>query len=171
MTDGEMDRAIDAAVRQMMSVEPAADLKPRILERVERGEPRVFTWRRVAAIAAAAVLLAFVLLRLPRPAPVTEVVIAPPTPAPVASSPEVPVRREPMPRPDEAANRPRAIGHPVVEPRIQVAQTIPPLDAIDPLVVDSPRSQDIEPAEMVIAPMAAIPEVQVEPLFPELEQH
>jgi hypothetical protein len=66
----DVDRAIDLAVREMMEVEPRADLRARVLERIERrgSVGRLFRpgvrWTWVAApLAAAAILVLAVLLR------------------------------------------------------------------------------------------------------------
>lgn len=59
------DAAIDLAVREMMDVEPRADLRARVLERIERPR-RGFNWTwMMAPIAAAAVLLLIIMLWKP----------------------------------------------------------------------------------------------------------
>jgi hypothetical protein len=85
----DVDRAIDLVVREMMEVEPRADLRARVIERIEHPGAfvgRVFrpgfrlTWM-MASIAAAAVLaVAVVLWQAAKPIPsrpVTEVVVHP----------------------------------------------------------------------------------------------
>jgi hypothetical protein len=171
VADPDLDRAIDAAVRQMMRVEPSAGVKARVFDRLGGREQRIFTWPRVAIIAAAVVVLAFVLMRLPRSVPATEMSHAPSVAVPVASSPDVPTeQREPTTPSAVIANRSRAIEYRIAGTRVDVPP-LPPLEALEPLVVEPPRSRDIEPADIVIPAMAAIAEVQLEPLFPGAEQH
>ena len=84
-----LDRAIDLAVREMLDVEPRADLRARVIERIERpgaSVGRVFrpgvrwTWI-VAPVAAAAVLVLAVMLWKPEERlgsrPVTSIVLRP----------------------------------------------------------------------------------------------
>jgi hypothetical protein len=60
-----VDRALDLAVREMLDVEPRADLRARVIERIQRPH-RVFNWTWVIVpIAAAAVLVLAIVLRKP----------------------------------------------------------------------------------------------------------
>jgi hypothetical protein len=58
-TDNPVDRAIDRAVREMLDVEPRADLRARIIDRIERPRRRFgWTWMIVPVAAAAALVIA-----------------------------------------------------------------------------------------------------------------
>jgi hypothetical protein len=94
-----LDAAIDRAVREMLDVEPRADLRTRVLERIEHPR-RAFTWTWVLApIAAAAVLVLAVMLQEPEERlvsrPVTDIVLRAPDP----QHPATIARREQPPNP------------------------------------------------------------------------
>ena len=62
-TDNRVDRAIDRAVREMLDVEPRADLRVRVIDRIERPRHRFgWTWM-IVPVAAAAVLVIAIGLR------------------------------------------------------------------------------------------------------------
>jgi hypothetical protein len=69
LSDRQLDDAIDRAVRDLMRVEPRADLRARVLAELEAAPARLTPWPRLAVggavLALAAILLA---LLLPRPA-------------------------------------------------------------------------------------------------------
>src|SRR3954469_2227056 len=85
-----LDAAIDLVVREMVDVEPRADLRGRVIERLERRDAyvgRVFrpgvkwTWLMAPVAAAAVVVLAVVLWRpvaMPEPRRTTDVVLRAP---------------------------------------------------------------------------------------------
>ena len=62
MTDKHLDDAIDRAVREMMSGEPASDLRQRVLDDITAPQHRRFAWSTLAYSSAA--LAAIVLLVL-----------------------------------------------------------------------------------------------------------
>lgn len=169
MTESDLDHAIDVAVREMMRVESTSDVRTQVLQRLQRTEQRVFTWPRLAVAAAAALLLAFILLRAPRPTPVIEMTATPPVATPIAASPEAPATA-----PESATASPQAsrdasneLEHNAVDAmQFDIAPTVPSLAPIEPLVVEPPRSRPIEPDAIVIAPLPEIPDVRVEPLSP-----
>lgn len=86
--DGAIDRAIDRAVRDIMSVEPPAGLRRRVLSRLDAPPPRatLLPWCTGAVGALAAGVLAVLLLR-PAPAPVAPPVVEQAAKAPAASAP------------------------------------------------------------------------------------
>lgn len=93
-----VDAAIDLAVREMLNVEPRADLRARVIEQIDHPR-RSFAWTWVmASIAAAAVLVIAVMVRQlyerPVSRPGTDVVLH----APDTGQPAVTARRE-EPRP------------------------------------------------------------------------
>jgi hypothetical protein len=58
-TDNRVDRSIDRAVREMLDLEPRADLRARIIDRIERPRRRFrWTWMIVPAAAAALLVIA-----------------------------------------------------------------------------------------------------------------
>src|SRR5207248_10119968 len=105
MTDNErpdagtdLDRAIDLTVRAMLDVEPRADLRTRVIERLERPR-RAVNWAWVVAPVAAAADLVLA-VTLSRPAPpqprrTTDIALHAPSGSPPPSAP----RREAPPKP------------------------------------------------------------------------
>jgi hypothetical protein len=169
MTDDDLDRAIDLAVREMMSIESSADVRARVLLWLRRSEPRLFPWPRLVFAAASVLLLAFVLTRAPKPTPVAEVATTPSVTTPRATSSEAPVTTPQSAPPMIQASRNRSgeFEHEDVETRqAELAKTVPPLPAIEPLIVEPPRLPDIDPDAIVIAPLPEIPDARVEPLLP-----
>lgn len=72
----DLDREIDRAVREMLDVEPAADLRDRVLDRIGRPAPG-WKWSWVAVpVAAAAVVALAVVFRPAAPAPIAGRTIA-----------------------------------------------------------------------------------------------
>jgi hypothetical protein len=169
MTDDDLDRAIDVAVREMMRVESSADVRARVLPRLRRSEPRLFTWPRLVFAAASLLLLAFALMRAPKPTPVTEVATTPAATTPRQASSEAPATtpQSASPMLQASRNTPGEFElEDVATSQVELAPTVPPLGPIEPLTVEPPRPPDIEPDAIVIAPLPEIPDVRVEPLFP-----
>ncbi len=69
MTDKHLDDAIDRAVREMMSGEPASDLRQRVLDTITRPRRRAIAWSALAygSAALAAIVLLVVSLVTRRP--------------------------------------------------------------------------------------------------------
>jgi hypothetical protein len=167
MTDRDIDRAIDRAVRSMMDVEPAADTTRRVLASLGGGERRPIGWTWAAATAVAAILvLAMVLMRAPGPAQQPQIARdrTPESPAIAERSARMPGDVEPAAPPRARATVPRRAPAPEGHAADATANAIPPLAHIKPLVVPAPAARAIEPEAVVIAPLAAIPDLQVEPL-------
>jgi hypothetical protein len=101
-SEESVDAAIDLAVREMLDVEPRADLRARVIEHIERPR-RAFNWMWVAVplAAAAVVLLAVVVLQPRAPIPtraLTQIVVRPsdvPLPAAIGRGDE-PQRLSPV---------------------------------------------------------------------------
>jgi hypothetical protein len=92
-SESPLDRAIDRAVRQMMEVDPPADLRRRVLARL--GAPAPGRWAlfpRYAAAAAAAAALVLAVVFVPRPSKAPTVVEEAPA---VVAAPATPVAAEP----------------------------------------------------------------------------
>src|SRR5262245_57000231 len=81
MSEEDLDRAIDRAVREVMNVDTDGAFRARVMARLEP-RSRVFSWPRLtlATAAGAALVLAFVMTRPP------ESTIIPPSAAPVSPS-------------------------------------------------------------------------------------
>jgi hypothetical protein len=171
MTDRRLDDVIDRAVREMMNVDPPLSVRTRVLARLDRPDPRVVTWPRIAVAGAAALLLALAIVRVPRPGPTTGI---PAGPAPVT----VPLTRGS----DKSSVAPETNGQAQLAPRatpsrrgptvstataITLPASIPALVDIAPLVVVPPQPLDIEPGAITIAPLDVPSDLHVEPLpFP-----
>lgn len=175
MNEPEIDAAIDRTVSRMMSVDADPALRARVLASLARPAPRIFTWTRTALAGSAValvVVLALVLLRAPRHEASLETAAVRQTPAsPVAAAAEPeavvprvdrrsPVRRAPRARRVAAAAAPDADMEPALPP-------IPPLESVEMRPMRSVEPGDIDPRVVTIAPLADMPDVQIEPLsFP-----
>ncbi len=103
MTDKHLDDAIDRAVREMMSAEPASDLRQRVLDTITRPRRRAIAWSALAygSAALAAIVLLVVSLVTRRP-DVPETRVAGTTtvsPAPAPTTTPTPVDPQPAPQP------------------------------------------------------------------------
>ena len=171
MNDRHIDDAIDRTVREIMHVESGSATRARVLASLEGPERRHRRWTWATAAAAAALVLAVLVMRGPRHETSSAIATAPERPAPHAVSPG---ERSPVPPDYEQAPSAappivrRAPGRTVagaVAP--ELPETIPALADIDALVVPPPRAGDIEPEDVVILPLAEIPEIEFAPLgFP-----
>jgi hypothetical protein len=189
----DLDKAIDRAVREMLDVEPPADLRARVMARIEEpgAAPAVTRklWWFAAPIAAAAIVVLAVLVPRrdqsgPQPMAVTPPSIAqagPPIqgrPLPQVPQVEPPatlahqatVARE-MPR----ERRGNAVGAPdrgmagaatIAVAGDAAANSVEPLGPIDPIAVAAIRPSDITPAAIDIGPLKPIAAIQVAPLTP-----
>lgn len=179
MTD-RLDDAIDRAVRDMLDVEPRADLRARVIAQLAGPRFRLpaIPVRLVASVAAAAVILfaVFVVRRTAPVAPPAPVVArtgdlllaaetrrgAPAKPAPSdATMPPVPASVRVGPRAPQ-------MGRDVVAFDTVENQTtaIEPLQSIAPIAI-APIAQDsIAPAEIAMHSLDPISEVQIAPLTP-----
>jgi hypothetical protein len=117
----DLDKAIDRAVRDMLDVEPPADLRGRVLDRIEQRPASsfrlpAFGWGFGAVAIAAAALAVIAIGRLGHDVPVMPVApiaaavpprTAPPPAAPIDETPTVVARREPAPAPALRSHRAR----------------------------------------------------------------
>ena len=168
--DSHLDAAIDRAVRDLMSAEPRAGLRERVLAELT-GEPaRAAWWPRLAVgSAAVAVAVAVLLMIVNRPpVPPVDRTIAVATPA--ASAPggaatpsELPKRTPPV-HVDGARTRIVA-RHPVVEDRpVQAASidTGEPI-AIEPLAAVE-RLAPIDPIRIARLETRTVPDINIKPI-------
>lgn len=102
-THSASDRAIDRAVRDIMSVEPPAGLRRRVLSRLDAPPRRatLLPWFTGAVAALAAVVLAVLLLE-PSPAPVAPPVVEQAAKAPAPSAPAPAAIPTPQSKPEQA---------------------------------------------------------------------
>jgi|SRR6516165_3107501 len=175
----DLDKAIDRAVREMLDVEPRADLRARVVARVDerRGS---FQWpgsrfQRLAVLIGAAAVLVLVLVLARR--------AEPPTPPPAIAAAQVPER------PPAGATRQPPIGVPAAPAplaataRNAVSQdparvayaasvdttgttAIDPLTAITPIGVAPIGQSSITPDPIGVRPLDRITEMQIAPLSP-----
>jgi hypothetical protein len=122
-TERDLDEAIDRAVREIMSSEPRAGLRGRVLERLERAGSNWITVPRLAAAAAlVTIVLAGLLLSRPRPADVEPPTLAKSQPQPHAPdiTPQVTPRPVPVPAETKQPAQARA-ARPTFPPRGRVS--------------------------------------------------
>jgi hypothetical protein len=110
MTDKQLDDAIDRAVRDLVSGEPAGDLRQRVLADIAAAPRRSNAWRPLAYGTAALAVIVLIALNLVvrRPAVPETRVAGTPTPAPSVQTPVQPPSAAPLPAPQLAANAPRS---------------------------------------------------------------
>jgi hypothetical protein len=96
-SDDAADRAIDRAIRELMSIEPAPGFRHRVMRRLSDAEPARWSWIR-HGLAAAAVAILLLLAIWMRPSPRSER-------SPIAKAPESPTRVTP-PAPIDAGTAP-----------------------------------------------------------------
>jgi hypothetical protein len=178
------DLAIDHAVREMLDVEPPADLRVKVAARIEAQPASGFrlpafsfqlpasSFQRFAAVAVAAALLVLVLMVARRPEPPAPSVVArvdghlpmepatqpameePAAPQPVASSAK------------RAAAQLRAVAYAATTETMQAAPGIDPLKPIAPIEVAPIGEMNIAQDPIVVRPLTPITEMQIAPLNP-----
>jgi hypothetical protein len=182
--DSQLDAAIDRAVRDLMSVEPRAGLRERVLAELT-GEPaRAAWWPRLAlgsaAVAVAAVVLLTVFNRPPELQPPVDRTVAGATPqaAPPGKDEEtikLPGATPPahVDVPQAQAATPRAV---VQDRLVQAASlaanepiTVEPMTAVEPLAPIEPiRIAPLEtPAGLDSIKPITIARIQITPLTPQ----
>ena len=183
----DFDKQIDRAVREMLDVEPPADLRARVMAEVTVPGSRLpasgfrlpATGFRLPAAgwalaAAALILLAVFVARRSEPVPQAPVVAAdrhlPAETVPSVRTPEAAPRTVSAPIAVAAGRSPRT----AVDSRLAEATdvndhastVIAPLKTIAPISL-APMSQDaIAPADVAVRPLNTITEIQIAPLTP-----
>lgn len=176
-SDPAVEAAIDRAVRELMSVDAPADLRRRVLARLETPAPRAFPWFRLAAGAslAAAVLAVFVLVRSrdagPRPQErPNERPVAAAQPPEQTSLPSSMRRDRPVSKTVSDGRKrlesPRVVTATATVAEVDLGFEIASLTAIDPITIVPLDPPSIAPAGLSIVPLTPIVEVQVGPLSP-----
>jgi hypothetical protein len=162
-----LDLAIDRAVREMLDVEPPADLRARVIAEISvaggsRTAPTL-RWVLPLAAAAALIVLAVFVARRTEPLPQAPAVAHGPDvhlPAPVVASSE-PRRPDVRPAP---AIRPRE--RLVFAANDDGTTKIAPLKTITPIDVAPIEQERIAPADVAVRPLNTITEIQIAPLTP-----
>ena len=179
------DEAVDRAVRDMLDVEPPADLRARVMARLPVDGSRhgavgfrlaASGWVLTSFAAAAVILLAvFVARRSEPPAPGVahgpDIHLATPAVAPPEPGRPDP-RRPSVTRPSGAAAS-RTAGAPapativaVNAPDEAFSTNIAPLTPLPPIAMSPIGEHSIAPAEIAVRPLNAIADVQIAPLTP-----
>jgi hypothetical protein len=178
------DEAIDRAVREMLDVEPRADLRARVMAQLPASGSRLPAsgfrlpasgWVLAPLAAAALIVLAVFIARRTEPLPQAPVVAAavdrrlPPEVAPPSVAPPLvrQVAREPnaVPTPQRAANTGTVVAA-VFPGDDQATTVINPLKTIAPIAMTPIAQSTIAPAEIAVRPLNTIAEVQIAPLTP-----
>jgi hypothetical protein len=184
-----LDRAIDAAVREMVGIEPRAGLRARVLRRIEGSETasadaasafrRKVLWTGVPLAAAATLILALLLpsrtAEQPPAAPTVAIVepprVPPPAPsrrvsAPPLVKPHAPAARVAAAKPPRPAATPERVVAAASFAPPAATTDIAPLNSITPIEVASIAVRRVAPADITIRPLDPIVEVQIAPLSP-----
>jgi len=183
----DLDKAIDRAVREMLDVEPPADLRAEVIARIHERPasrfrlqasrvPRFGVLRFGAVVAAAAALVLIVVLVRRGDAPARESAIvraenAPRTsptanaqPGERAPSPTLSVTRVARPRlsrPAAAVVAAASLGAPD-----SPTGDVDPLKRITPIALAPIAQTSITPEPIAVTPLNPIPEMQIAPLNP-----
>jgi hypothetical protein len=180
-SEGRLERAIDGAVREMLDVEPRADLTARVVAQLSASGSRLPAlgfrlpasgWLLGSVAAAAVVLLAVFVARRSEPvAPQAPVVVAQRSdvrlPAPLTTPSSAPSVASAQPRvTTDAVARPRRIAAAAVPDDSTTAVAIDPLQSIAPISVAPIEQKGIAPADVAVRPLNSISEIQVAPLTP-----
>jgi hypothetical protein len=171
----DLDKAIDRAVREMLDVEPAADLRARVIAQLPAAGSRVLVFgvRRFAVLAAAAALLVLgvTLARRSEP-PAKPPVVAhggdqqlPPDARPLAPL-ESPSPSQPVVSTSKKAARPAALASAASMDATVAASAIDPLESITPIEVAPIGQTSIAPDPIAVRPLTPITEMQIAPLNP-----
>jgi len=178
----DLDNAIDRVVREMLDVEPPADLRAKVIARIDERpassfQVPAFSFQRLAAVGGTAALVALVLgLALVRRAepPAQPPAIAgaqAPEPLPVAATPQPPIGVPAAPTPlavtarTAVAQTPARVAYAAPADRTQAA-AIDPLTAITPIGVAPIDRSSITPEPIGVRPLDRITEMQIAPLSP-----
>ena len=188
MSERQIDKAIDEAVRELMNVDADAAFRARVVERLGKPKSQATLWRQLSIVSGAVgiAVIAMVLTRSGdtvsvEPAPVAVTSAAQPRPAvePRVAGPAPAVTRPPMP--SAARRRADSLTHQIARGALTAtvaddASGPPPADGIEPLGHIRPialaaiRPEPIVTSEIVIAPLAPPSELVIVPLVPQIER-
>ena len=178
MNADRVDDAIDRAVREMLDVEPPADLRARVMAQVSAPGSRLPAagWILAPLAAAVLVLLAVFVARRGEPVPQTTVAhgpdvrLAPPAASPL--TPSAPSVRPPAATRASGGSRRAGNARIVVATVVDDGPTeIAPLKTIAPIAAAPIEQERIAPAEIAVRPLNTITEIQIAPLSPPDRRH
>jgi hypothetical protein len=163
----DLDAAIDRAVRSIMSAEPRAGMRQRVLSRINEAPRRALPMLRLAIAGGGVALIALILTTRVGQGPVppeqpAPVVINPPSTAiPTPSRPQTNVARMPPPISAAPPTRPTAPPSQRIPRGLVVAQSLPALDVDDPVQTGVPPQGQVMPElqGLHIPALRAIPEL------------
>ena len=177
----DLDKAIDRAVRQMLDREPRADMRARVIARIDARPASVrfpvAGFQRFAAFAGVAALLIVVSVlvlarRSERPAQPLfaahgeDVRLAAPLTARAPVDVPVAPRRIATPPKSIGSQMPIGVAYATAIDAADSTPGIDPLKSIEPIEVAPIASSSITPEPIGVRPLNPIPEVQVAPLNP-----
>jgi len=173
--DLDLDQAIDRAVREMLDVEPPADLRGRVIAQLPVAGSRVlvFGFRRFAVLAAVAALLVLGVTLARRSEPPAERPLVahggdqqlPPDARPLAPL-EAPSASQRVVSTSTNAARPAAFASAASTDATVAGSTIDPLKSITPIEVAPIGQTSIAPDPIAVRPLTPITELQIAPLNP-----
>jgi hypothetical protein len=165
----DLDDAIDRAVREMLDVEPPAELRGRVLERIAQPARRFPTQWIVVPIAATALLILMVAAAwrtarnttpVIRSTPVAQLVSA------IRTSPRH-VSAQPVEATRTAAASRSAAPVVRIEPsELSPSLAVAPLEALDAIDVPPVAVTRLEDRQVTIAPLAPLDQIEVQPVGP-----
>jgi len=162
----DLERAVDAALREMAGGEGPADMRRRVLARLEEpSSPARAWWAGLGAAAAAAVVVAIAFLRAgtpspERPAPLTRASAQPALVAPAAEAPATPaVAPVRTARRDDAAVR-----RPAERPSAEAERNTDTVLAVDPIELAPLSVPPIGKETRIAVAALAFDRVEVAPL-------
>jgi hypothetical protein len=196
MSERQIDKAIDDAVRDLMNVDADPAFRARVAARLQQRPAHFSGWRQlaIASAALAAIVIGMVLFRdgdapAVRQAPVSSVASngsAKPAPEVSAAPPARPLPL-PAPAPDRAtarrtAPRPPITGGNVTQeiPRAALLATVAdaveaaggePAGSFRPIEVQPITAAPIRPPQLEIAPLAPIGQIVIAPLDPRIQRN
>jgi hypothetical protein len=147
----DLDAAIDRAVRSIMSAEPRAGMRQRVLSRINEAPRRALPMLRLAIAGGGIALIALILTTRvghgpaspEQPAPA--VINPPSTAVPTPSRPQTNVARVPPPISAAPPTRPTAPPTQRIPRGLVVAQSLSSLDVDDPGRTDVPPQGQVMP--------------------------
>jgi len=182
MSVDRLEDAIDRAVREMLDVEPPADLRARVMERLPApGSQRPASGFRLTApgfrllaAAAAIVLLTMVVAHRSEPVPQAPVVARSAdrylAPEPTRAVADVPLVRTPsglpVTRRAPREEHTRIVAAAAFTADEAGAMQIAPLNTIAPISIERVAQDAIAPAGLAVRPLNTIADIQIAPLTP-----
>ena len=173
------DDAIDRAVREMLDVEPPANLRARVMAQLPASGSRLPAsgfrltasgWVVGSLAAAVLIVLAIFVARRSEPLPQAPIVARAADrhlpPERTARPTERPIRGDVVTRPAARARGADRIAAAVLPPDDSGFSDIAPLKTITPIAVAPIAPERITPAELAVRPLNTITDVQIAPLTP-----